>query len=205
MASVAHHTATRFWKMFIIYWGGDKMDKILQIFSNGFSLMKIIIFQNFNLYFIEIEILLPRFQSKLLAWHQWGKKPLSKPMTNVDLVHIAGILPKGPCLPMADRALLAGYPRYMVSLSLNVITHLPLVQYLCISELSQHWLMKWLFTCSACSVQSHCLNQCWLTINWTLRNKLQWNSNQNAELFIYKIHLKMSSAKWWPFCPGEMS
>ena len=35
------------------------------------------------------------------------------------------------------------------------------------------------------SVPSHYLNQCWLLVNWTLRNKLQWNSSQNTELFIH--------------------
>ena len=50
---------------------------------------------------------------------------------------------------------------------------------------------------------SHHLNQCWVIVNWTLRNKLQWNCNQN-------IH----SRKWiWKYCllkdghfvQGEMS
>ena len=27
-------------------------------------------------------------------------------------------------------------------------------------------------------------NQCSLTVNWTLENKLQWNSNQNTKIFI---------------------
>ena len=31
---------------------------------------------------------------------------------------------------------------------------------------------------------SHYRNQCWLIVNWTLRNKLQWNLNQNTKLFI---------------------
>ena len=30
------------------------------------------------------------------------------------------------------------------------------------------------------------LNQWLLIVNWTLRNKLQWNSNQNTKLFIYE-------------------
>ena len=36
------------------------------------------------------------------------------------------------------------------------------------------------------SAPSHCLNQCWIIVNWTLRNKLQWNLNQNTKLFIHK-------------------
>ena len=31
---------------------------------------------------------------------------------------------------------------------------------------------------------SHCLNQCLFIVNWTLRNKLQWNFNQNSYFFI---------------------
>ena len=29
-------------------------------------------------------------------------------------------------------------------------------------------------------------NQCWAIINWTPRNKLQWNFNQNTKLFIHE-------------------
>ena len=28
------------------------------------------------------------------------------------------------------------------------------------------------------------MNQCWNIVNWTLRNKLQWNLNQNSSIFI---------------------
>ena len=30
---------------------------------------------------------------------------------------------------------------------------------------------------------SHYLNQCWNIVNWTLRNKLQWNFNRNSNIF----------------------
>ena len=33
---------------------------------------------------------------------------------------------------------------------------------------------------------SHYLNQCWVIVNWTLRNKLQWNFNQNTKFFIHE-------------------
>ena len=33
---------------------------------------------------------------------------------------------------------------------------------------------------------SHYLNQCWLIVNWTLRNKLQWNSSRNTKFFIHE-------------------
>ena len=34
------------------------------------------------------------------------------------------------------------------------------------------------------------------------KNKLQWNLNRNSYISIKKIHLKMSSGKWRPFCLG---
>ena len=59
--------------------------------------------------------------------------------------------------------------------------------------------IKWLV---AYSVPSHYLNQFWDIVNWTLRKKLQWNFNQNTKLFIHKLHMKIPSAKWRPFCLG---
>ena len=38
----------------------------------------------------------------------------------------------------------------------------------------------------AYSTPSHYLNQYWVIVNWTLRNKLQWLSNQNIKLFIHE-------------------
>ena len=32
-----------------------------------------------------------------------------------------------------------------------------------------------------CMAPSHYLNQCWVIVNWTLRNKLQWNFNQHTK------------------------
>ena len=55
----------------------------------------------------------------------------------------------------------------------------------------------------ACSAPSHYLNQCWLIIIWTLRNNRQWKSNRNTKLFIHENAFEyITSAKWWPFCPG---
>ena len=59
--------------------------------------------------------------------------------------------------------------------------HLPLVPYICDSELGQHWFRYWLVACSA---PTHYLNQCWRVVNWTLGNKLQWNSNRNCNIVI---------------------
>ena len=51
------------------------------------------------------------------------------------------------------------------------------------------------------SAPSHYLNQCSFIVNWTLWKKIQWNSNKNAKFSFKKIYMKMSSAKWRPFCP----
>ena len=46
------------------------------------------------------------------------------------------------------------------------------------------------------SAPSHYLNQCWNIVNWTLRNKLQWNLNGETHIFSFKkMHFKTSSAK----------
>ena len=50
----------------------------------------------------------------------------------------------------------------------------------------------------ACSVPSHYLDQCWLIVNWTLRNKLHRNSNKSTQLSFMKMSLKMLFAKWCP-------
>ena len=54
----------------------------------------------------------------------------------------------------------------------------------------------------AWSAPSQYLNQCWNIVNWTLRNKLQWNLDRNSNITFKKMHLKVSSAKRRPFCLG---
>ena len=44
------------------------------------------------------------------------------------------------------------------------------------TTLFRQWLVTW-------PVPSHYLNKCWNIINWTLRNKLQWNLNQKSYIF----------------------
>ena len=46
-------------------------------------------------------------------------------------------------------------------------------------------------------------NPCWVIVNWTLRNKLQWNLNQNTKLFIHenafeivKMAAMLSRGRW---------
>ena len=53
--------------------------------------------------------------------------------------------------------------------------------------------------------QIHYLNQCWYSVNWTLRNKLQWNFNWNSNIFIRENALqnvvcKMASILPRPQC-----
>ena len=43
---------------------------------------------------------------------------------------------------------------------------------------------------------SHYLNQCCIIVNWTLRNKLQWNFSQKLNFSFKKVQLKTS-------CPGD--
>ena len=64
-----------------------------------------------------------------------------------------------------------------------MLTHLSLVPHICVNELGQHQFRKWLVAYPA---PSHYLNQCWVIDNWTLRNKPQWNSNQNTTLSIHE-------------------
>ena len=51
------------------------------------------------------------------------------------------------------------------------LTHI-LVPHICVNELGQHWFRLWHVACSAPSCY---LNQCWLIVNWSHRNKLRWN------------------------------
>ena len=63
-----------------------------------------------------------------------------------------------------------------------------------------HWFRLKLEACKGSSQYLH--TRC-LVINWTLRNKPQWNFIQNENIFSFKkIHFKMLSAKCQPFCSG---
>ena len=55
--------------------------------------------------------------------------------------------------------------------------HIPLMPHICVSESGQPWFRLWFV---AYSVPSHYLNQCWVIVNWTFRNKLHWNFYQNT-------------------------
>ena len=53
----------------------------------------------------------------------------------------------------------------------------------------RQWTGSTLVQIMACrlSAPSHYLDQCWNIFNWTLRNKLKWNLNQNTKLSIHEI------------------
>ena len=75
------------------------------------------------------------------------------------------------------------------------LTRIPLVPHICVGESDQHWFRQWFV---AYSVKSHYLNQGLIIVNWTLRNILQFNFNQNTKFPFTEIYLKLLSAKWLP-------
>ena len=48
-------------------------------------------------------------------------------------------------------------------------------------EINHHWFRQWLVAWLA---PSHFLNQCWNIVNWTIRNKLQWNFNRSSNICV---------------------
>ena len=52
-----------------------------------------------------------------------------------------------------------------------------------VSNLCNHWFKWWLATFS---LPRHYLKQYWNIVNWTLKNKLQWNFNLNLNISIKK-------------------
>ena len=56
---------------------------------------------------------------------------------------------------------------------------------------------------SPISASSHYLKQCWLIVNWTFRNKRQWNFSQNRKLFVHENASENIVGEMQPFCSGE--
>ena len=76
------------------------------------------------------------------------------------------------------------------------LTHWGRVTHICVGKLT---------IIGAVQATSHYLNQCWNIVNWTIRNKLQWNSNRNLNIFIQENALEngiceMVSIMSWPQC-----
>ena len=70
------------------------------------------------------------------------------------------------------------------SSSIESLTHWGRVMHICVSKLS------------AWTAPSHYLNQCWNIVNWTFRNKLQWNFNRNSNIFIKENVSSYTLAQW---------
>ena len=62
----------------------------------------------------------------------------------------------------------------------NLLTYWGRVTHACVIELGHHCFRQWLVAFSA---PSHYLNQYWLIVNWTTRNKIRWNFNRNSKSF----------------------
>ena len=75
------------------------------------------------------------------------------------------------------------------------LTHCSLVTHICF-KLGHQWLRKWHVFCL---VSSHSLNQCWLIVNWTHRNKIQWTFDPNTNIFFEEKGFKMLLTKCEPF------
>ena len=87
--------------------------------------------------------------------------------------HIDGILPKGPyppCLRIADRALLAGYPRYLLSA----------FTFPCDTSIKQATLIQVMAWCH--QAMSHYVSRCWSSWN----RKYEFNCLLNCVLY-YKL------------------
>ena len=110
-----------------------------------------------------------------VMWHSPGNRTLEKIKANTCMGQSSPC--STPDMHQLDFVIIAD-----VLNSLD-LTHHPRVPHICVIELGEHWFRKWLVPCSA---PSHYLNQCCLIVDWTLRNKLQWNFYQNTKFFIHE-------------------
>ena len=73
---------------------------------------------------------------------------------------------------------------------------------------SAAYMLQWIRTALvpimavAYSAPSHYLNQCWVIVRWTLGTNFNEILIKIQNFSFTKMHLKMSSAKRWPLCPG---
>ena len=81
---------------------------------------------------------------------------------------------------------------------LIALTHLPLMP-MC------QWIMSALVLIMACRQfgANPLSDQCCVIVNLTLRNKLSEIESKYKTFHSRKMHLKISSAKRWSFCPGR--
>ena len=69
-------------------------------------------------------------------------------------------------------------PGKMIFIDQYCLTHWGRVTHICVGNLTI------IGSDNGLSAPSHYLNQCWNIVNWTLRNKFQWNCNRNSNIFI---------------------
>ena len=72
----------------------------------------------------------------------------------------------------------------------NALTHWGRLTHICVSRLCHHWFRQWLVAWPA---PSHCLNQWWNIVNWTLGNKFRWNHYQNNHSRKYALECRLQS------------
>ena len=81
------------------------------------------------------------------------------------------------------------------------LTHWGRVTHICVSELS-------IIGSDNGLSPNHYLEQCWLIFNWSLRNKHQWNFDQNSNIFIeanpFQNVWKMAAMLSRPQCVNKM-
>ena len=81
----------------------------------------------------------------------------------------------------SDNGLSPGWRQAQIHVSL---THWGRVTYICVSNLTI------IGSDNGLSAPSHYLNQCWNIVNWTPRNKFQWNVNRNSYIFFQENPLE---------------
>ena len=69
----------------------------------------------------------------------------------------------------------------------STVTHLPLALHVSVGESNQHWFKWWLV---AYSSPTHYLEQCWVLVNWTIRNELPGVLIKMQYASFTKMHLK---------------
>ena len=103
------------------------------------------------------------------------------------------------CAPMSDDII--RNDRRSRNLAACGLTHLPLLPHNAIYAIGTALVQ--IMACRLFGTKPSS-NRCWFIVNWTIRNKFQWNFNQNTQHFSFTktVHPKTSSAKWRSFCPA---
>ena len=155
------------------------------------------------------------------GFHRWPvnsphKGPVTRkmfPFDDVIMIYIVNIMPADDLPKPETDYLQVEYWQTLYKQMHNVIntlvpvniysrslsTHRGRMRLKCVSKLGHHRLKKWLDDTLA---PSHYLNQCWAILNWTLRNKLQWNLSRNSSILIQENKFENVIWKCRAFCLG---